>query len=354
LQENTGGPATPPSYAVTTRKSNNNRRGCLWAALILGGLGLLTLGSIFVALRNGGGNRVVSGGGSPAPIEWDEEYISGEGAEKVVVLPVKGVIGPDDGGGGLLDAGAATPDALRTQLRQAADDPAVRAVVLEVDSPGGGVVESAQMHRAIADFKRNSRKPVVVSMGATAASGGYYISTAADRILAHRSTLTGSLGVILSYLNYGDAARRYGLEEVVIKSGRFKDIGSPTRDLTPPERQILQQLVDESYNEFVSVIVQGRKLPEATVRLLADGRIYTGLQAQQNGLVDGLGDLQDAAAAAAGLAKVQDPTVVRYADSPGFFDLFRSRLSGGKPEAVKLLEDAGVSLSPKLQYLYRP
>ncbi len=175
-------------------------------------------------------------------------------------------------GGGLLSSDGATPENLNSQLKQAADDDAVKAIILEVNSPGGGVVASDEMYRDILDFKKESSKPVVVSMGDTAASGGYYISMAADHVVANPATLTGSLGVILSFLNYEEAANKLGLEQVVIKSGKYKDIGSPTRDLTAEERQILQELIDETYGQFVNVIVAGRKLPKrACESLRMDG-----------------------------------------------------------------------------------
>jgi protease-4 len=192
-------------------------------------------------------------------------------------------------------------------------------------------------------------------MDETAASGGYYIATAADSIVANETTLTGSLGVIFSYLNYGEAADRLGLQEEVIKSGEFKDIGSPTREPTEEEREILQDLVMESYDGFVEVIVEGRGLPEDRVRELADGRIYSGLQARELGLVDELGNLDAAARVSRELADVEEATVVRYTQDPSLADLFQARLAASpESEAMKTLEDAGLSLTPELQYLYRP
>jgi protease-4 len=142
------------------------------------------------------------------------------------------------------------------------------------------------MHESIQEFKEETGKPVVVSMGQTAASGGYYIATAADRIFANENTLTGSLGVIFSYLNFTEAAEEYGIEQEVVKSGPFKDIGSSTREPTEEELEILQAYVDEGYDQFVQVIVEGRGLPEEEVRELADGRVYSGQQAETLGLVD--------------------------------------------------------------------
>jgi protease-4 len=312
---------------------------------------LLTAATIVLVLLAGLGGGTV-GGRAAVPDTFQEEYVSGEGPDKIAVLPVVGVIGGTDSG--VLGTPAANPEVLRDQLRQAADDEGVKAVVLEVNSPGGGVVASAEMHRAILDFKREAEKPVVVAMGDTAASGGYYISTAADRIVANETTLTGSLGVIFSWLNYGEAARDLGLEEEVFKSGEFKDIGSPTREPTEEEAEIFRDLVDEAYRDFVGVISEGRGLPEDRVREIADGRVYSGQQAEGLDLVDELGGLERAADLGRELSRTDEATVVRYTQPPGLASLLSARLADDKPQAAKILEEAGISTTPKLQYLYRP
>jgi protease-4 len=315
------------------------------------GLLFLTAGTIAVVLVVSLGDS--GGGTAAAPQTFREEYVSGEGDAKIAVVPVEGVIGSQETSGAL--ATPATPETLRDQLTQAAEDEGVEAVIIEVNSPGGGVVASDEMHQGILDFREESEKPVVVSMDETAASGGYYIATAADSIVANETTLTGSLGVIFSYLNYGEAADRLGLQEEVIKSGEFKDIGSPTREPTEEEREILQDLVMESYDGFVEVIVEGRGLPEDRVRELADGRVYSGLQARELGLVDELGNLDTAARVSRELADVEEATVVRYTQDPSLVELFQARLAATpESEALKTLEAAGLSLTPELQYLYRP
>jgi protease-4 len=233
---------------------------------IAGVLLFFTVGAVALVLLVGPGESGSSGGGGNAqpPETFRERYVSGEGSDKIAVLPVAGTIASE--APGALGAATASPETLRNQLRQATEDRKVRAVVLEVDSPGGGVVPTDQMHESIQDFKAETGKPVVVSMGQTAASGGYYISTAADRIFANANTLTGSLGVIFEYLNFTEAAEEYGIQQEVVKSGPFKDIGSPTREPTEEELEILQAYVDEGYDQFVQVIVEGRGLPEQIVR----------------------------------------------------------------------------------------
>lgn len=330
-------------------------RGLLIGGAIAGVLLFLTLGTIALVLLVGPGESGGGGGGGSAqpPETFRERYVSGEGPDKIAVLPIAGTIASETPVA--LGAATASPETLRNQLRQAAEDRRVRAVVLEVDSPGGGVVPTDRMHESIQDFKEQTGKPVVVSMGTTAASGGYYIATAADRVFANESTLTGSLGVIFSYLNLTEAADEYGIQQEVVKSGPYKDIGSLTREPTEEELEILQAYVDEGYDQFVQVIVEGRDLPEKEVRELADGRVYSGQQAEALGLIDELGDLERAAEASRELAGVEEATVVRYQrQSPGLVELLQARLAPTKPEAVQVIETAGLNLTPELQYLYRP
>ena len=331
-------------------------RSLLIGGAIVLGLLFLMVGAIALVLivgpssGKGGGERV-------APATFKEKYVSGEGTDKIAVLPVTGLIGPQESEQVPLGSPGVSPETVRDQLRQAAEDADVKAIIFEVNSPGGAVVPTDRIHQNILDFKQTTGKPVVVSMDATAASGGYYIATAADRIVANQTTLTGSLGVIFSYLNFAEAADKLGLEEEVIKSGPFKDIGSSTREPTEEELEILQTYVDEGYDQFVRAIVEGRGLSEDRVRELADGRVYSGLQAQSLGLVDELGDLDRAAEISEDLAGLEEATVVRYQPrSPGLAELLSSRLTSAKPEAeaLKVLRTAGLSPTPELQYLYRP
>ena len=296
---------------------------------------------------------LVARSGPTAPALYDEEYVSGDGPVKVVVVPIEGVIAPaDDTLGGVLPT--STPEGLTDALRQAGSDPSVVAVVLEIESPGGGVVPTDQMHRRIHKFKEETEKPVIVSMGSTAASGGYYIATAADRIVANKTTLTGSLGVIFEITNFAEAAHKYGIKQVVIKSGKYKDMGSAFREMTPDERDILQSFVDDLYAQFVDVISEGRDIPKDRVREIADGRVYSGLQAKKLGLIDSFGGLDEASAIAGNLAGTSDTTVVRYVQQPSFTDTLLARLALEKPQAEQIMDAAGLNLEPKPYYLYRP
>jgi protease-4 len=187
-------------------------------------------------------------------------------------------------------------------------DDSVKAIVLRIDSPGG-IGPAQEIYEEVK--KAAAVKPVVVSMGAVAASGGYYIAAPARRILADPGTITGSIGVIMELTNIQDLLGKIGLKNQVVKSGPHKDIGSAVRPMTDSDRKILQSVIDDTYQQFVAAVAQGRKLPVKKVRILADGRIYTGRQAKNLGLIDQLGDLQDAITVAAGLAGLhEEPRVV--------------------------------------------
>ena len=311
------------------------------------GLLVLAVGAVVVVLAVG-----ASGPGAPVAA-YQEEYVSGEGAGKVAVVPVVGTIASADNSVPGTQP-PVTPEGLADALRQAEEDPAVRAVVLEVNSPGGGTTASDEMHQSILDFRESSGKPVVVSMQDTAASGGYYISTAADRIVANETTLTGSLGVIFQLNNFTELAEKYGYQREIIKSGEFKDIANSFRELSPEDREILQSIVNESYDEFVSVIVEGRNLPEERVREIADGRVYSGLQAREIGLVDSFGGVDEAAEISQDLAGVDEATVVRYVQPETFTDALLASFAPDKPDALQIAEEAGMTLEPKPYYLYLP
>jgi protease IV len=344
MDTSSGGPSRQPET-----HAGEPRRRRLWPFVVGGlvALGLAGLAVFAVVLI------LVTAGGPTAPAVYDEEYVAGDGPDKIVVVPVQGTIAPaDDSLGGTQPT--VTPEGLADALRQAGQDPTAAAVVLEINSPGGGVTASDEMHQSVLDFKKNTGKPVVVSMGDVAASGGYYISTAADRIVAYETTLTGSLGVIIPLNNFAEAADKYGIKQVVIKSGKYKDMGSAFREMKPDEREIFQSIVDEEYSEFVDVISEGRGIPEARVREIADGRVYSGIQAKKLGLVDSFGGLDEASATAGNLAGTSDTTVVRYVQQPSFTDTLLAHLTPGEPQAEQIMDAAGLNLEPKPYYLYRP
>jgi protease-4 len=179
------------------------------------------------------------------------------------------------------------------QLKQLADDPQVAGVVLRLNSPGGAVAPSQEIYQAVLRF-RQSGKPLVASMDNVAASGAYYVASAADRVFANPGSITGSIGVIMRLSRIRKLFDKVGLEMETIKTGEFKDIGSPHRDMTARERQLLQDLIGDTYEQFIADVASGRGMEVDSVRALADGRVFTGRQALQVGLVDTLGGLEDA------------------------------------------------------------
>ncbi len=190
------------------------------------------------------------------------------------------------------------------QLKDFGNRAGVRSVVIRINSPGGGVAASQEIYEAIKKFRSEKKKKVVVSMASVAASGGYYIACAADKIYANPGTVTGSIGVIAEWYNYGDLLRWAKMQDVVIKSGSLKDAGSPTRPLTDEERAYFQSLINNLHTQFVSSVANSRNLQEEEVRKLADGRIFTGQEAKANRLIDEIGTFQDAIAAAAKMAGI--------------------------------------------------
>ena len=253
------------------------------------------------------------------------------GQDRVAIIRIEGVI---------LDAQSTI-----SELKQYSENPLVKAIVLRIDSPGGGVVPSQEIHDAVKRVKNKSNKAVIASMGTVAASGGYYIAAATDRIIANPGTLTGSIGVIMEMANFEGLMKKVGVEGVVIKSGRFKDVGSPLRKMSDEERKLLQSVMDDVHHQFIQAVDDGRALEVSDVEPLADGRIYTGRQAKEARLVDELGDLDDAIHIAADIAGMEgEPKVVEPRKRFSFRDIIESRWASVFP---KLELDTGV----KLKYL---
>jgi len=226
------------------------------------------------------------------------------GGSKVAVVEVLGIIGVGTDRG--LD-----PDALIRTLGEYRDDPSIRAVVLRIDSPGGVVGPTQEIFTAVRRL-REAKKPVVASLGSVAASGGYYVAVAADRIYADPGTLTGSIGVVMQLANVEGLLKKVGVEYVVIKAGAYKDVGNFARAMTPEERRILQTMLDDVYDQFIEAVAEGRGLDPKQVRGFAEGRIYSGRQAQGLKMVDDLGGLEDAIEAAAKIAGLPPKPKVIY------------------------------------------
>ena len=219
-------------------------------------------------------------------------------------------------------------DQLR-ELRAYRDNPGVRAVVIRINSPGGAVAPTQELYEAIRRL-RAAGKPVVASLGAVAASGGYYVAVAADQIYANPGTLTGSIGVVMQMANLNALMKKVGVEYVVVKSGEFKDVGNFARPMTAEERRILQTLLDDVHGQFIGAVADGRKLDRAEVRRFADGRVFSGSQAKALRMIDALGGLEEAVDGAATLAGLPKPPRVIFPRRRfSFFDLLRNHLGLG-------------------------
>jgi protease-4 len=224
----------------------------------------------------------------------------------------------------------------------------IKAIVIHVNSPGGGTAIAQEIHDAI--LKTRDEKPVVVSMAGVAASGGYYIACAADRIVANPGTVTGSIGTIMSFHTFQGVFDKVGIGTEVIKSGEYKDVGDYSREMTHEEELMLKSVVMDGYEQFVEAIATGRNMDKEDVYAVADGSIYTGLQAYNLGLVDTLGGLADAVELAADLAGLEGkPEIVRPREKRRSF--FSDLLTGVLGDLGQEIRDAGVG--PRLMYIYR-
>ena len=240
-------------------------------------------------------------------------------SDKIAVIPLRGLISSSLDG----NVGDSMVDDMRLALQQAREDENVRAVVLEIDSPGGEVTASDVIYNWV--VKTRAKKPVVVYMGSLAASGGYYVACGGKYLMANETTITGSIGVIIQTLNYEQLFNKVGLASVVFKSGKFKDMLSGTRPVTPEEREFVQSFVMKTYDKFLGIVATERNLPADQLRdTIADGRILSGKDALENKLIDGLGQIEDAFEKAKELGNARQATVVKYGPPFAFSRLFRA------------------------------
>lgn len=272
----------------------------------------------------------------------------------ILVLDLEGII-QDIGDVPFMGSLAYNHKQFIKMIEEAGEDESIDGIILRVNSPGGGVVESAEIHDKIAEVREKYDKPIYVSMGNTAASGGYYVSAPADKIVAHPATVTGSIGVIMENINFAELADDLGIDFNTITSGEYKDIMSPSRPMTDDEEVILQSIIDEMYDDFVQVIVDGRNMSEAQVRDLADGRIYTGKQAKELDLIDEIGSFEDTIALMEEDMELSGAHVIQYEMGVGLRQLFGftakslfqkdSELQG----VINIIRDTS---GPRAMYLY--
>jgi len=267
-----------------------------WFLGILGVLALLAIGFtvVIIALVSGSSDKT--------------ETVTVGSGDKVAVVDLKGVI--------------ASSDEVVRQMKKYRNNSSVRAIVLHIDSPGGGVVASQEMYEEVRAV-RDGGKPVIVSMGSLAASGGYYVAVGGSYLVANRGTLTGSVGVISEFLQLKDALDKLGIGVKTIKAGKLKDAGSPMRAMNEDDQKYFQALMDDVHRQFIDVVARERKMDVEKVRELADGRVFTGEQALQLGLVDTLGTFEDAVRIAAVKVGIKgEPAIVRERKRQMWYESF--------------------------------
>ncbi len=291
-------PTWQPRPVAPPRRGSGWKWGCGLAA---GGCLLLVLLFVVLAVAAGSSATWSRGGSSRAP---------------VALIRIEGVISSSSSSGSLFGGSAAGAEEIIRRIDNAARDASVKAILLRINSPGGSAAASQEVYAAV--LRARKQKKVVVSMGDMAASGGYYIASAADQIYANPATATGSIGVIVEYANIQGLMDKIGVKHEAFKSGKLKDMLSPTKPVSPEARQVIQGVIMDIYNQFVSAVAEGRKgkLTRAQVLKLADGRIYSGQQAKDLKLIDELGGLQDALDAAGRLGGVSGRVTYREYTKP--------------------------------------
>jgi len=290
---------------------SNKRYGCIGIVLFL----LLCLSGLVNLILIAKGNKLSATGvvsrDLPEFGETTVERASGASTDKIALIGLRGLISSSVSG----SLGESMVDDIKIALRQAVDDDRVKAIVLNIDSPGGEVTASDVIYNAVKNAR--AKKPVVIYMGSLAASGGFYVSCGGSWLIANETTLTGSIGVIIETVNYKDLMGKIGVSPVVFKSGKFKDMLSGSRDMTDDEKAYIQNMVTETYGKFVKIVADERKLPEQGLRDgIADGRVISGKDALDDKLINQLGQIEDAFAKARELGGAPGAAVVRY--QPGF------------------------------------
>jgi len=361
-------PSSPPPLIVP-RHLPPPRRSNLWKIVALVLLGLLAV-SLFTNLRQMFGSMIpgeaaMTRKAGPRLHETVLEY--NDSRNKVAVISVEGIIASDMGGA----QGYGMVDYIRDQFERAADRNDVKAVILKINSPGGEVLASDEIYDIIKEFQTDTKKPVIAAMSSIAASGGYYVASPCRWIVADEMTITGSIGVIMSTFNFRNLMDKVGVQPIVFKSGRYKDMLSMTRkpeETTPEERKMMQDLIDETFDKFKKVVSEGRQRAskmnqgsgESGQKLVegweqyADGRIFSGEQAYKYGFVDELGNWETAKDRALTLAGIPDANFVQFQPEFSLANLFQIL---GKSEKTTVKVDLGLSapaVKPGYMYFLSP
>lgn len=287
---------------------------------------------------------LILGAQEPTPEVIEE----GNSEERILVLPIEGQIG--------LDGSGYNHESILSSIEQASVDGTIKAVLLAVDTPGGAVYHTHEVYAELLELKEQTNMPIYATMGSMAASGGYYVSMAADSIYASPHTITGSIGVIMSNFDVSGLMEDYGIKQNVIKSGEMKDLLSPTREMTDDEETVLQAYIDESFTEFLNVVEAGRpNLSRSDIENLSDGRIYSGQQALEEGLIDQVGYFKDALADLREQEGLSDAEVFQFVTNDPFsflggfpFGIGQSKNS----EVPSLIQDLEEAQSITIEYIW--
>ncbi len=328
-------------------------RAIFWIVIILLLVGLAVSVAINFGLavgllsRNAASLASLSSGGEDEYPVLTEIWSCGEGKTKAVRIAVDGVIDRTVPSG-LFESPQDMVSSVLTQIRAADNDSDVKAIILEVDSPGGGLTPSDEIWNALSKFKEQDGRKIVVFMRDLAASGGYYISMAGDWLMAEPTTIVGSIGVILSTLNWKDLSQKIGITDVTIKSGKNKDFLNPFHPVPSEQLQILQDMIDASYQRFYDIVKDARNLADDDLKPIADGRVLDAAKALEAGLIDEIGYWDDAVSKTAELLGTTQVKVVRYESKRSFLSLL-SRAQA--PNVFTALRDAE---RPRLMYLWKP
>jgi protease-4 len=295
---------------------------------------------------------------SQGPSKLKETTLEGKGRDKVLLIDISGMITDQQRSSGLINPKVEPSliDEIKSELKKAEEDNHIKAVVLRINSPGGTVTASDIIYHELTEFKKRTKLPVIACFMDLGTSGAYYVAQAADQIYANPSSVTGSIGVIMVQVNIKGLFEKIGVQTTEIKSGELKFMGSPFRPLTPEEQKIFQTVINDMYGQFLSVVSAGRpKLTAEQIRADADGRIYTAGQAKELGLIDNIGYLSDAIAAAKKAAKLDEAKIVTYHQESDYKGTIYSLGNNGQQGNVEInLGSLAAYTSPRFMYLWSP
>ncbi len=353
----------PPPNPPPTAPPKKSRSGCLF--WIVGGLAVLFFGCTvllliaFVGLLMSRNGTDVRTDGAGEETELIEQTIEGRGPNKILVVPVSGLIA-DMPRSDLFSSEPGMVETIHDMLRAARKDPQVKAVLLDIDSPGGGITASDVIYHDLKEFHEQTGKDIVSLFGDVAASGAYYVASASQRIVAHPTAVTGSIGVIMPLIGMEDLFAKIGIKSRPIKSGPMKDVGSLFREMTPEEQEMLQNIVNAYYDRFVGIVLDGMKgrgvkMTREELVKYCDGSVFTGERAKEIGFVDEIGYFEDGVRAACDQAKIErnETRVVTYRRKPGLLATLLARSATPPAQAISLrLSGRATDETPRFMYLW--